>query len=360
MNVQRDDTTRPNVRVVTLGQRRVGPGEPVLIIAEAGVNHDGSVDRALELVDIAASAGADVVKFQMFRADELVTLGAAAAEYQRARGAQSQHELLRRLELTDEEFARVAAHCRARRIEFLATPFGVRDVDRLAALGVRAIKIASTDLNNVPLLRRAVETGLPLIVSTGAALADEMTAAVARLRAWGAGDRLVLLHCVSGYPAPLPAANLRAIAALQEVTGVPCGFSDHTPSTDIAGWAVAAGACVLEKHFTSDPRRPGPDHAMSLDPAQLSRYVAAARQAEEALGSGLLGMTAVEENVRAVARRSVVAATRIAAGATLTAEMLAVKRPGGGITPEQYDALLGRRAAVEIAPDTLLTWDMVQ
>jgi len=360
MSTLSDDTVRPDVQPVTLGQRHVGPGEPVLVIAEAGVNHDGSVDRALELVDIAVAAGADVVKFQMFRADELVTATAAAAVYQQASGAQSQHEMLRRLELSDEEFARVAAHCRARGIEFLATPFSPRDVDRLVALGVQAIKIASTDLNNVPLMRRVVATGLPLIVSTGAALPEEIAAAAARLQVWGAGDRLVLLHCVSNYPAPLAAANLRAIATLQVVTGVPCGFSDHTASTDIAGWAVAAGACVLEKHFTSDPQRPGPDHAMSLDPAQLSRYVAAARQAEEALGSGLLGMTAVEEDVRAVARRSVVAATRIPRGTELTAEMLTVKRPGGGIAPDQYDALLGRRAAVDIDADTQLTWDMLQ
>lgn len=343
-----------------LGERPVGTGAPVLIVAEAGVNHDGSVEKALQMVEAAASVGADVVKFQMFRADDLTTASAPLAEYQKATGAVSQREMLRRLELSDDDFARVAEYCRVRRIEFLATPFSPRDVDRLVGLGVRAIKIASPDLTNVPLLQHAAQTGLPLIVSTGAALPEEIEATVHRLRRWGVLERVILLHCVSGYPAPLEAANLRAINTLRSRFGVPCGFSDHTRSREVAGWAVAAGACVLEKHFTLDPRAPGPDHAMSLDPVQLGQYIACARRAETALGHGRIGMSSLEADVRTAARKSVVAAEAIPAGTTITGPMLTLKRPGGGIAPERLDEIIGRRAAVDIPADTLLSWEMLR
>jgi N,N'-diacetyllegionaminate synthase len=347
-------------KTVRIGDRLVGDGQPVLIVAEAGVNHDGSLPKALQLVDVAADAGADLVKFQVFRAGELTTASAAPADYQRISGGNGQREMLERLELTDGDFGRIVEHCRARGIGFLATPFSLPDVDRLVALGVQAIKIASTDLNNAPLLRRAADTGLPLIVSTGASLPEEIRAAVRRLRGWGAGERLILLHCVSGYPTPVEVANLRAVATLRRTYRVPSGFSDHTELTEIAGWAVAAGACVLEKHFTLDRRAHGPDHAMSLDPEELAAYVATARAAEVALGSGVLGMSALEADVRAAARQSVVAARDIPARTRLTAAMLTIKRPGGGIAPDQLDALPGRCAAVDIAADTVLTWDMLE
>lgn len=348
------------IRNVSIGPRLVGDRQPVLIVAEAGVNHDGVLEKALQLVDVAAQTGADVVKFQMFRAAELVTAGAQTASYQKVTGARSQRELLARLELSDLDFERICAHCRQRGIGFLATPFGPHDVDRLVSLGVRALKIASTDLNNSVLLRRAADTKLPLIVSTGAAAEEEISTSVARLRQWGAAERLILVHCTSAYPAPLDTANLRAIGALRRSYGVPCGFSDHTESTQIAGWAVAAGACVLEKHFTLDRSATGPDHAMSLDPRQLAEYVAAARAAQMALGSGVLGMSAVEADVRAAARKSIVATTRIPAGTVLTPELLTVKRPAGGIEPDQFELVLGRRATVDILPDTVLTWDVIQ
>jgi N,N'-diacetyllegionaminate synthase len=345
---------------VTIGDHLIGDDRPALIIAEAGVNHDGRLDRALRLVDAAAEAGADMVKFQVFRAVELTTAGAAAAGYQQAAGASSQRAMLERLELSQSDFERIRAHCDQRGIGFLATPFGVADVERLLRLHVPAIKIASTDLNNPSLLRPAAETGLPLILSTGASTAAEIEAAVGRLRQWGAAGHLVLLHCVSGYPAPLEAANLRAIAALRQAHGVPCGFSDHTESTQIAAWAVAAGACVLEKHFTLDRSAPGPDHAMSLEPAELAAYVAAARDAELALGNGTLGMSAIESEVRSVARKSIVATTRIPAGTALAVELLTVKRPGNGIPPDQLDDVVGRLAARDIEPDTVLTWDLLR
>ncbi len=353
------NVTNQNV-TVQIGDHLVGTGQRTLIIAEAGVNHDGSLDKALQMVDVAAQAGADVIKFQVFRADDLATAAAPAAAYQEVSGVQSQRDMLRRLELRDDDLMQIQGRCQARGIAFLATPFGPVEIDRLCDLGVPALKIASTDLNNVPFLRKAAETGLPLIVSTGASTEGEIMAAVDDLRNWGAGRRTVLLHCISGYPAPLNSANLRAIVRLGDMFEVPAGFSDHTTSTDIAGWAVAAGACVLEKHFTLDPSASGPDHAMSLDPERLALYVAAARQAEIALGDGDVGMTAVEDDVRTKARKSVVAAQRIPAGQTIAADMLSVKRPAGGIEPRDVDQLVGRQAAVDIEADTLLTWDMVR
>lgn len=343
-----------------IGHRKVGHGERTYVIAEAGVNHDGRLEKALELVAVAAAAGADAVKFQVFRAAELVTAAAGVAEYQRATGGRGQRDLLTGLELSERDFAQVRAHCVERGIEFLATPFGVNDVDRLLALKVRAIKIASTDLDNVPLLRKAADTGLPLIVSTGASTADEIAGCVERLRTWDAGDQVALLHCVSRYPTPLEAANLRAIAALRERFGVPCGFSDHTTSTRIGAWAVAAGACLLEKHFTLDRDAPGPDHGMSLDAEGLTAYISGVREVEVALGRGAVGMTEPEGEVRAVARRSIVAAQPIHAGTVLSADLLTVKRPAGGIPPTELEALVGRHILVDVGADTTLTWDMIQ
>jgi N-acetylneuraminate synthase/N,N'-diacetyllegionaminate synthase len=344
---------------VPLGARRVGPGQRAYLVAEAGVNHGGSVSQALRLVDAAVAAGVDAVKFQVFHAAELVTAAAPAAAYQQVHGATDQRGMLTRLELTDADFAGIAAHCRAARVDFLATPFGPQDVIRLMALDVPALKLASTDLDNLPLVRCAADTGRPLLVSTGAATAEEIADAVARLRRLGVADRLVLLHCVSCYPTPLTAANLRAITRLAAEFHLPAGLSDHTTSTQTGGWAVAAGACVLEKHFTLDRAAPGPDHAMSLTPDELRAYVATVREAEAALGSGALGLSALERDVRRVARRSLVAARDLAAGAVLTPDDVCAKRPTGGIAPDQIDTVVGRRLRHAVAADTPLTWDLL-
>ena len=345
---------------MTIGRRRLGPGCPAYVVAEAGVNHDGSVEKALSLVDAARQAGADAVKFQMFRAVELASSGAETAQYQKHFRGKSQRELLAELELSHDEFRRVSQHCRERGIEFLATPFGVGDVERLLELDVNAIKLASTDLNNLPLLRRVAETGLPLILSTGAAMADEIHKCVERLATLNVAERTVLLHCVSAYPAPLDAANLRAVATLRFTFGTHSGFSDHTTDERTGGWAVALGARVVEKHLTLDRAAPGPDHAMSLAPDQLARYIANIRDVERALGSGVLGMDPIEADVRAVARKSLVAAHDLAAGSELTSDSLCIKRPGGGVPPDQLDEVLGRRVAVDVGQDTVITWDMLQ
>ena len=346
---------------VAIGGARIGPKQRVYTIAEAGVNHNGNLDAALRLVDAALSAGADAVKFQAFRAVDLVTADAATAGYQRsATGSTSQRDMLRRLELSHDGFAALQRRCRASGIEFLCTPFSVGDLRMLLDLGVRAIKIASTDLNNTLLLNEAAGAKVPLILSTGASEGDEVERTVRRLTDWGCGDRLVLLHCVSSYPTLWQDANLRRIGTLRDRFDVPVGFSDHTPSVETGALAVAAGAYVLEKHLTLDRSLPGPDQALSLEPDGLAAYIASVRHAEEALGDGELEMREVERDVRRIARKSVVAAVDIPPGHVIGPDCLTVKRPAGGIEPDDLERLIGRRATALIPADTRLTWEMVE
>lgn len=344
-----------------IGERRVGAGHRAYVIAEAGVNHDGSEAAALELIDAAAAAGADAVKFQMFRADVLTARGAATAQYQRAMtSAREQVELLESLELPDQAWANLRDRCRRRGVHFLATPFGLDEVRRVLELGAPAIKIASTDLTCAPLIDAACGTGLPVLLSTGAATAAEIDAAAAQCRRAGAFDRLILMHCVSSYPTTCASANLRRISALQRRYRRPVGYSDHTTSVQTGAWAVAGGACVIEKHLTLDRGLVGPDHAASLNPAGFRAYVENVRTAESALGQGGLDYQLCEADVRRVARRSVVAAREIPAGTVLTADMLAFKRPGGGVQPGDFEKLLDRRVVATAQRDTVLTWDMIE
>jgi len=352
---------RLSIGSVPIGPRRIGTNEPVFIVAEAGVNHNGSLETAFKLVDAAKQAGADAVKFQMFRAEALASANATTAAYQKTTcGKTSQRDMLRRLELSIDDFAAIKQRCDEKGIIFLATPFGVEEVAALRQLGAPAIKIASTDLTNELLLGAAIDTGLPLIVSTGASMEEEIEQCVARLKECGASERLILLHCVSAYPAPIEALNLRRIAALHERFGVPTGFSDHSTATHTGAWAVLAGACMLEKHFTLDCAQAGPDHAMSLDPAMFAEYVREARIAESAVGTGDIGMSPIEAEVREVARRSVFAARDIAAGDALTEVNLTLKRPGRGLPPTELGRLIGRRAKASIPRDTPLSWELVQ
>ena len=333
----------------------------VFVVAEAGVNHDGSEEDALRLVDSARLAGADAVKFQVFCAERLVSPGTPTADYQRnAAQAADQGELLARLELKRDAYGRIAEHCRATGIQFLATPFDPDDLKFLLTLDVPAIKIASTDLNNRPLLAAAFATGLPVLLSTGASVRAEIDRAVAWYRREESSAPLVLLHCVSSYPTPPEEANLKAIATLRRRYGLPVGYSDHTTSSQTGALAVAAGAQVIEKHLTLDRNRPGPDHATSLEPDALADYIARIRQAEVMMGSGELCCAEIEKDVRRVARRSIVAKCDIAAGQTLTSDVLTVKRPSGGIDPGRFDEVLCCQAAQDIPRDTLLTWQMLR
>lgn len=346
---------------VRIGNATIGRGQRTFVIAEAGVNHDGDVSAAKSLIDAAVAAGADAVKFQAFSADRLVTRTAAACTYQQQHDphAQTQHEMLRRLELAEGQFAALQQHAARAGILFMATPFSIDDLKMLLGLGVPAIKLASSDLVNVPLLRAAAASGPPMIVSTGAAEWHEIDNAVALIRRSGAGDRLVLLHCVSAYPTPPSRANLRAIEALARRYLVPAGYSDHTAETHTGALAIAAGATVLEKHLTLDRRRPGPDHSFSLEPGAFAEYVRAVREAETMLGDGRITVSDVQVEIRKLARGCVVAARTIRAGEKLSSENLAVKRAGRGLPPTALDGLLGRVALVNITSDSAVMPDMI-
>jgi len=340
---------------------------PCLVIAEAGVNHGGSTEVALRLVDAAASAGADTVKFQSYRTALLVSDTAPQAEYQRRNApASSQAEMLRALELSPAAHHAIADRCRERGIEFLSTPFDPPSLDLLLDLGVGRLKVASGELTNAPMLLRMARTGLPMIVSTGMATLDEVAEALAfialgrdgaddlppaaaledarrrvKRTADAVGD-VTLLHCTSSYPAPASSVNLRAMGTLRERFGLPVGYSDHTEGTSVAVAAVALGATVVEKHLTLDRTAAGPDHAASLEPGVFAELVAAVRAVAAALGDGRKFPDEVEIAVRDVARRSVHAARDLDGDQPLTLDDLVALRPGGGLAPAEIWRLVGR------------------
>jgi sialic acid synthase SpsE len=310
-------------------------------------------------VDAAADAGDDAVKFQTFRAEGVVSELAPAAAYQvAATGYRTQLEMLRRLELSVDDHRVLIDHCLARGILFLSTPHDGAAADLLDALNVPAFKVGSGDLANHPFLQKLALLRRPVILSTGMATLAEVAAAVGIFHAAGHAD-VVLLHCVSRYPADIGDCNLRAIHTMREALHLPVGFSDHTLDLEAAVAAVALGACVIEKHLTLDRSLPGPDHAMSLDPAQFRHLVQCVRRVERALGDGIKAPVPGEYEVMRVARKSVVAAVDIPKGTTITREMLAVKRPGTGIQPGFIDLLVGRQAKVDIARDEVLRWEWV-
>ena len=320
----------------------IGGRAPCFIVAEAGVNHDGSVALARRLVGIAADAGCDAVKFQTFDADRLAVASAPKAMYQRTNRDESQQEMLRRLELSETDFRQLAADCRARDITFLSSPFDEQSADLLEAVGVVAFKVPSGELTNTPLLENLARRGLPLLISTGMATLSEVERAMRIVRDRG-NTSVVLLHCTSSYPAATADANLRAMETLKAAFGVPVGYSDHTLGFDVALAAVALGACVLEKHVTYDVGASGPDHKVSLDARQLNELVRRVRDVELALGDGRKVPTHAEREVAAVARKSVVAVREILAGTVITEDMLAIRRPGTGLPPDARDQILGTK-----------------
>jgi N-acetylneuraminate synthase/N,N'-diacetyllegionaminate synthase len=341
--------------------RRIGPGASCLVIAEAGVNHNGDLALAHRLVDIAAEAGADAVKFQTFRTDRLVTADAPKAAYQEVAtgGDESQRDMLRRLELSAEAHGELAAHCARRDLLFLSTPFEEESADFLERLGVPAFKVPSGELTNLPFLRHLATKGRPLIVSTGMATLEEVGAAVDAVRNAGAPP-LALLHCVSAYPAVAADSNLRAMDTLARTFGVPVGWSDHTLGIEVALAAVALGAAILEKHFTLDRTLPGPDHRASLEPGELAALVTQVRRVESALGDGRKVPTAAETDTARVARKSLVAARDLAPGTRLGPDDVAVRRPGTGISPAHLDQVLGRRLVRAVPVGGLLAIDMFE
>jgi N-acetylneuraminate synthase len=354
----------------------------VFIIAEAGVNHNGSVDCARRLIDIAAAAGADAVKFQTFRSESVISRGARKAQYQLSNTGsdESQLEMVKRLELGLDAHRELMGHAQARGILFLSTPFDLESLHVLTdVLRLPQIKIASGEITNLPLLLAAGRAGCPLIVSTGMSTLGDIEGALAAIAfatvsqpeakptpqamvdayLSEAGQRLLrervsLLHCTTEYPAPPEDVNLRAIDSMRSAFGLPVGYSDHTRGIHVSIAAVALGASIIEKHFTLDRSMPGPDHLASLEPSELEALVSGIRDVERAMGSGLkIPATSELKNI-AIARKSLVAATDIRRGARFDATNLTTKRPGSGVSAMRYHDFLGRAAARDYAADDLI------
>jgi N,N'-diacetyllegionaminate synthase len=331
--------------------------DQVLIIAEAGVNHNGSLESAKLLVDVAAEAGADLVKFQTFSADRLVTISANKAEYQNQTtdASESQHAMIKKLELSREMHEDIIAYCKKCGIEFFSTGFDIQSIDLLLELGLKQFKIPSGEITNLPYLRHIGKLGKPVILSSGMAKLGEIEAALDVLEASGSQRKnITVLHCNTEYPTPMAHVNLRAMLSIRDAFGVAVGYSDHTLGIEVPIAAVALGATVIEKHFTLDRSLPGPDHKASLEPDELKAMVQAIRNIEKALGDGIKRPSPSEAKNKPIARKSLIAAIAIQSGECFTEVNLAVKRPGTGITPMRWDEVLGRTAIRDFEADELI------
>lgn len=326
-----------------------------LIIAEAGVNHNGSVDTAIEMIHAAAKAGVDYVKFQTFHAESLVSANAQKAEYQRNNckdGGDTQLEMLRKLELSHSDFSMLKDVCRQNGIGFMSTPFDIESADFLASLGMDYWKIPSGEITNLPYLRHIAHLGGKVILSTGMSELKEVEDAVEVLETGGIGrENIWLLHCTTQYPTPYDAVNLRAMDQLASIGCAGIGYSDHTPGITVPVAAVARGAMIIEKHFTLDKSMSGPDHKASLEPAELAAMVTAIRETEQALGSDIKTVTDAERPNIAVARKSIVAARKISKGEKLSDENMTAKRPGTGLNPMLWDMVCGTTAIKDFEKD---------
>lgn len=329
----------------------------IIIIAEAGVNHNGSLERAREMVKAAARAGADYVKFQTAVPELVISSIAPKADYQKVTtGAEeSQLEMCKAIHLPLSDYAGLKALCEEEGIGFMSTPFDLVSIDLLADLGQDWFKIPSGEITNLPYLRKVARTGTPVIMSTGMSVPEEIEAALKVLTESGLKkEDIILLHCNTEYPTPMADVNLLAMKEMARRFGVRTGYSDHTQGIEVPIAAAALGACVIEKHFTLDRNLPGPDHKASLEPSELAEMVRAVRNVEQALGSEEKRVSASEAKNMAIARKSIVAARDIKAGEVFSEENLAVKRPGNGISPMLWDEVLGQVAKRDFPYDTLI------
>lgn len=331
--------------------------EKTIIIAEAGVNHNGSLELARKLIDKAVEANVDYIKFQTYKADTLVNKAAQQAAYQKKNlgKVESQLEMLRKLELTFEDFRRLDTNCRDRRIKFLSTPFDPESIDFLASLGMDYMKVPSGEITNLPYLRRIAGTGIPVIMSTGMCSLGDIEDALSVLCKNGTPiEDIILLHCNTEYPTPMVDVNLRAMETLRSAFGTKVGYSDHTKGIEVPIAAVAMGATVIEKHFTLDRTLPGPDHVASLEPNELKTMVDSIRNIELAMGSSVKKVSASEKKNIAIARKSIVASRDIIKGEILSESNLMAKRPGNGISPMKWDEVLGQKAIRDFQTDELI------
>ncbi|MGI8944835.1 MAG: N-acetylneuraminate synthase family protein [Thermoleophilaceae bacterium] len=344
---------------LSLAGRTIGAGSPAYLIAEAGSNHDRDLGKARALIDVAAEAGADAVKFQTYSGARIYSRHARSESLERSSG-QTPAELLEAISLPREWQGELAAHARERGIDFFSSPFDHEAVSELAELEVPLLKIASGEIVDLPLIRHAAATGIPLIISTGMATLAEVDEALAAAAEGGARS-VALMQCASVYPAPPARINLRAMETLRAAFGVPAGLSDHTLGTAVPIAAAALGAAMIEKHITLDRTAQGPDHPFATEPAELAALVAGVREAEAALGDGRKqgpGPEEREENYT-LARRSLIAARDLPAGTVIEPSMLAVKRPGWGIAPKHFELVVGRELRADVEADDVLTWDVV-
>lgn len=326
----------------------------IYIIAEAGVNHNGSLAVAKELAEAAKEAGADCVKFQTFKAEKLVSRSARKAAYQEGTtGEGTQADMLKQLELSYEEFRELKAHCDRIGIRFLSTPFDPDSIAFLDTMDMPFWKVPSGEVTNAPYLAAIGKTGKPVVLSTGMCTLEEVGAAIRVLRENGSGE-IRLLQCNTEYPTPFEDVNLRAMATMREAFGLETGYSDHTRGIEAPIAAAALGAGIIEKHFTLDRNMEGPDHKASLEPGELAAMVQAIRHIELALGTGVKTPSPSEQKNIAAARKSLVAARAIRQGETLTAENLAVKRPGTGVSPMRWDEVIGTKAIRDFEEDELI------
>ncbi|TFG47123.1 MAG: N-acetylneuraminate synthase [Candidatus Brocadiia bacterium] len=345
--------------VETTWDKIVDPAH-TFIIAEAGVNHNGNLELAKQLIDIAVNAGADAVKFQTFRAEKVVTPDTPKADYQlqTTEESESQFDMLRKLELSYEQHRELMSYCRKQEIIFMSTPFDRESADFLYELSVPVFKIGSGEITNLPFLEYVSRKGKPVILSTGMSYLSEVDEAVRVIRSFGC-KQLVLLHCVSNYPADPMDVNLRTLQTMATAFDLPVGYSDHTQGIEVSIAAVALGACVIEKHFTMDCTLSGPDHRASLEPKELMALVKCIRTVESALGHGRKEPSASEANIACIARRSLVAAKNIQAGAMLTEDVIDIKRPGTGLKPTMFKYIIGRRAKENIAVGSIIDLGML-
>lgn len=330
---------------------------PTLIIAEAGVNHNGDLAMARQLIDVAADAGVDFVKFQTFSAERQVTKKAAKAQYQQARtgNTETQYAMLKRLELSVDAHRELIDYCIQRNVHFFSTGFDIQSIELLLELGQKIIKIPSGEITNLPYLRFIGQQRLEVILSTGMSTLQEISDALKILEEAGTRrDQITVLHCTTEYPAPIEEINLRAMQTIAQAFNVKIGYSDHSVGIAVPIAAVAMGARVIEKHFTLDRTLPGPDHQASLEPQELSAMVAAIRNVESALGDGIKQVTLSEQKNKDIARKSIVARQAIKFGELFTTENLATKRPGSGISPMRWDEVLGMQASRDFSVDELI------
>ena len=327
----------------------------VFVIAEAGVNHNGSLEIARQLVDVASEAGADAVKFQTFKAERLVCKEALKATYQitNSGNTESQYQMLRKLELTVQMHKELIQYCKKKSILFLSTPFDIESIKLLADLDMPIFKVPSGEITNLPYLREIAKQKRKIILSTGMSTLDEVKKAVNVLKEYGEED-ITLLHCNTQYPTPISDVNLLAMVTMQRELGLPVGYSDHTQGIEIPLAATALGACVIEKHFTLNRAMEGPDHKASLEPQELKEMVNGIRKIECALGSGKKQVSLSENENIEIVRKSIVAACNIRKNDIFTDENLAVKRPGSGISPMRWDEIIGMKANKDYVTDEMI------